>query len=93
MRVVGVPLGVVVLDEQPGPLQPVIKRLTRARGSGPGQVNWVERGVVGVIRLRRQAVRDPAQVGGQQRAQQVTLPGVQLSAAASPFGTLVSSRR
>ena len=74
--VVRLALGVVVLDEQPRALQPVVMRLAGAGGPGPGQVHGVQRGVVGVVRLRRQAVRDAPSVGGQQRAQQVPLPGV-----------------
>ena len=77
MGVVGLALGVVVLDEQPRALQPVVMRLAGAGGPGPGQVDGVQRGLVGVVRLRRQAVRDAPQVGGQQRAQQVPLPGVE----------------
>ena len=76
--VVRLALGVVVLDEQARALQPVVVRLAGVGGPGPGQVDGVQRGLVGVFRLRRQAVRDAPGVGGQQRAQQVPLPGVQI---------------
>ena len=60
--VVGLALRVVVLDEQPRALQPVVVRGARLDRPGPGQVDGVQRGVIGVV--RRQAVRDPAEVPG-----------------------------
>jgi hypothetical protein len=77
--VVGVALGVVVLDEQPRALQPVIQWRAGLGGAGPGQVHGVQRGVVSVAWLRWQAVRDASQVGGQQSAEKVPLPGVQIA--------------
>src|SRR5215471_13097820 len=74
--VVGVALGVVVLDEQPRALQTVIVRLAWAVGPGPGEVDLVQCRVATVVRERRQPIRDPPQVGGEQRAQQVSLPGI-----------------
>jgi hypothetical protein len=52
-------------------------RLAWVSGPGPGQVDDVQHGVVLVVHLRREAVRDPPQVGGQQRAQHFPLPGVE----------------
>src|ERR1700691_1220792 len=50
--VVRVALRVVVLDEQPGTLEPVVERLARIGGPGPRQVDPVEHGVAGVAHLR-----------------------------------------
>src|SRR6202034_875127 len=77
--VVRVALRVVVLDEQPGTLEPVIERLTRVGGPGPGQVDPVEHRVAGVVHLRRQPVGHPLQVRSQHRAQQLTLAGVEVA--------------
>jgi hypothetical protein len=52
MGMVRLALGVVVVDEQARALQPVVMRLAWAGGPGPGQVDGVQRGVVGVVRLR-----------------------------------------
>src|ERR1700684_4728782 len=78
MSVVRLPLGVVVLDEQPRALQAVVERLAGFGGAGPGQVDGVQRVVVVVVCLRRQGVRDAPEVGGQQGAQQVPLRRVEL---------------
>src|ERR1700733_7807417 len=78
--VVRVALRVVVLDEQPGTLEPVVERLTRIGGPGPRQVDPVEHGVAGVAHLRWQPVGHPFQIGGQERAEQITLAGVEVPA-------------
>ena len=50
--------------------------LARVGGAGPGQVDGIQRGIIVVIRLRRQGVRDAPEVGGEQGPQQVPLRGV-----------------
>ena len=90
VRVVGVALGVVVLDEQPRALQPVVVRRPGLGRTGPDQVHGVQRGRVGVAVQRRHLVRHPVEVAAQQLAQQLALPASS-SVAGSPFGVAVSA--
>ena len=68
--VVGVPLGVVVLDQQPGGLQPVVVTLARTPAAlpGEGQPIQVEPPVFGVGQDRV----EPVQIDRQEGAEQVT---------------------
>ena len=65
VRMVRTALGVVPLDEQSWPLEPVVVRLPGFDRAGPGEMDLVERGIV-VRREWRDAVRDPAEVGAEE---------------------------
>src|SRR5215212_2778729 len=81
---VGVVLGVVPLDQQPGTLQPVIVRLARRRPSRPGEVDGIQGRLIVVALQRGHPGRCPVQVGGEERSQDPSLLGVELRCRYSP---------
>src|SRR5215208_1072917 len=75
---VGVVLSVVPLDQQPGTLQPVVVRLARRRPSRPGEVDRIQGRFIVVALQRGHSGRCPAQVGGEEGSQDLSLRGVEL---------------
>src|SRR4051812_37493761 len=70
MHVIGLRLGVVTLDQEGGPLQPVIKRFVDPQTPPPGEANRVEAPLPPLPQpLLRQGPRQPRGVFGQELAQ------------------------
>ena len=87
--VVHTALGVVVLGEQPGPLDPVVVRLTGLDAAGPGEVERLDPRARVLRRLGvGERVGDPADVDVEEGAQQLALASVS-ALAATPLGAVV----
>ena len=75
VSMIGVALGVVPFDQQPGTLQPVIVRLSRSSRSRPGKMHAVEGRLIVVAVQRRDPGRRPVEVGTEQGPQHLALLG------------------
>src|SRR5215218_5461015 len=85
MRMVGVVLGVVPLDQQPGTLQPVVVRLAGRSPSRPGEMDGIQGRLIVVALQRGHPGRCPVQVGGEEGSQDLLLLGVELRCRYAPW--------
>src|SRR5829696_4441132 len=83
VRMVGVVLGVVPLDQQPGTLQPVVVRLARRSPSRPGEMDGIQGRLI-VALQRGHPGRCPVQVSGEEGSQDLSLLGVELRCRYAP---------
>src|SRR5690606_32449616 len=77
MAVVAIPLGVVILDENAGTLNPVVVQVPSLRAARPGEVHLVEERRILVIAPLPldDLLRCPRDVGEDQHAENLALSG------------------
>src|SRR5262249_10259158 len=80
VHVIGAGLGVVVLDDECRPLDPIVVRLAALEAAGPGEGDLVPARLLGLLEvLRRQFAAEPVGVLFDQHPERLLLLGIELA--------------